>query len=109
MKVDEMLARARDAMTASRVFAEPHVQDGVTVIPAAVVFGGGGGGGAHDVADHGGEGGGFGLAAFPVGAYVVKDGQVRWVPSIDVNLAVLVTGSIVLSMIRHRRKRAGKP
>lgn len=105
MNVDELLAKAREGMTASRVFAEPHVEGGVTVIPAAVVFGGGGGGGSRDGSGHGGEGGGFGLAGFPVGAYVVQDGRVRWVPVIDVNLAVLVCASIVLSMIRRRKRR----
>jgi uncharacterized spore protein YtfJ len=105
MNVDELLARARDGMTVSRVFGEPHVQDGVTVIPAALIVGGGGGGGGRDSAGNDGEGGGFGLFAAPVGAFVVQDGQVRWVPSIDVNLAVLVTSGIVLALVRRLRKR----
>jgi uncharacterized spore protein YtfJ len=105
MKVDDLLARARDGMTVSRVFGEPHVQDGVTVIPAAVIVGGGGGGGGRDSAGNDGEGGGFGLFAAPVGAIVVKDGQVRWVPSIDLNLAVVVTGSVALAIVRRWRKR----
>ena len=104
MKVDELLAKARDGMTVSRVFAEPHTQDGVTVIPAAIVFGGAGGGGARDGAGHDGEGGGFGMFAAPVGAYVIKDGSVRWVPVIDVNLAMLVSGSVALAIVRRRRR-----
>ena len=70
--VDEILRGAREAISVTRVFGEPHEQDGVTVIPAATVRGGGGGGG--DSEDNGG--GGFGLMAKPAGAYVIKDGEV---------------------------------
>jgi uncharacterized spore protein YtfJ len=83
-KVDELLAGARDAISVKRVFGDPIESDGVTVIPAAKVGGGGGGGG--DSEDNGG--GGFGLGARPVGAYVIKDGDVSWQPAIDVNRIV---------------------
>jgi uncharacterized spore protein YtfJ len=79
--VDEILAGARDAINVKRVFGDPIEADGVTVIPAAKVGGGGGGGG--DEADNGG--GGFGLGAKPVGAYVIKGDDVKWVPALDVN------------------------
>jgi len=82
--VDEMLAGARDAMAVKRVYGDPIESDGVTVIPAARVGGGGGGGGDSD---HNG-GGGFGLGARPVGAYVIKDGDVSWQPAVDVNRIV---------------------
>ena len=73
------LDRARDTMTVRRVFGEPIERDGITVIPAAKVRGGGGGG-----ADNlGNGGGGFGVSATPAGAYVIKDGTVRWRPAID--------------------------
>src|SRR4051812_23570952 len=77
--VDELLRGAREALSVTRVFGEPHEQDGVTVIPAASVRGGGGGGG--DKEDNGG--GGFALMAKPAGAYVIKDGDVRWRPAVD--------------------------
>src|SRR5438477_1788657 len=71
------LDRARDAMTVRRVFGDPIERDGITVIPAAKVRGGGGGG-----ADNAGNGGGgFGVSATPAGAYVIKDGTVRWRPA----------------------------
>jgi uncharacterized spore protein YtfJ len=44
MKVTELATTVRDAITVSRVFAEPYEKDGVTVIAAATVAGGGGGG-----------------------------------------------------------------
>jgi uncharacterized spore protein YtfJ len=83
--VDEILRGAREAISVTRVFGEPHEQDGVTVIPAANVRGGGGGGGDNE--DNGG--GGFGLTAKPAGAYVIKDGDVRWKPAVDPNRIVL--------------------
>ncbi|HZW43018.1 MAG TPA: hypothetical protein VFF32_01320 [Dermatophilaceae bacterium] len=42
MKVSEVLNTARDTITVKRVYAEPYEQDGVTIIPAAVVGGGAG-------------------------------------------------------------------
>jgi uncharacterized spore protein YtfJ len=79
MNVDELLSGAREAMSARRVFGDPIEQDGTVVIPAAAVSGGGGGGGD----DHENGGGGFGLRARPVGAYVIRDGEVTWKPVID--------------------------
>jgi uncharacterized spore protein YtfJ len=63
------------------VFGDPIESGGVTIIPAAKVGGGGGGGGDNE--DNGG--GGFGIGAKPVGAYVIKDGEVTWRPAVDVN------------------------
>jgi uncharacterized spore protein YtfJ len=79
--IDELLAGARDAITVKRVYGDPIETEGVTVIPAAKVGGGGGGGG--DSENNGG--GGFGLGARPVGAYVIKGEDVKWVPAVDVN------------------------
>jgi hypothetical protein len=75
MRVAELASTIRDAITVSRVFAEPSEKDGVTVIAAATVVGGAGGGGGHDERGQEGEGGGFGVAARPAGAFVIKDGR----------------------------------
>jgi uncharacterized spore protein YtfJ len=72
------------------VFGDPVERDGITVIPAAAVRGGGGGGGGQDAEGSGGGGSGFGLDARPVGAFVVKDGDVRWEPALDLNRVILV-------------------
>ncbi|MGH3454893.1 MAG: hypothetical protein ACRDPQ_18900 [Nocardioidaceae bacterium] len=85
MKIDEVLTKANDSVSAKRVYAEPYQVDGVTVITAASVAGGGGGGGGQDDAGHEGGGGGFGVHGRPAGAYVVKDGRVQWVPAVDVH------------------------
>jgi uncharacterized spore protein YtfJ len=108
MKPGELIGSVRDAMTVKRVFGEPFERDGVTVIPAAVIRGGGGGGAGKKV-DTGeeGEGGGFGLIARPAGAYVIKDGAVRWEPAVDVNQIVLagVLGSVTVVRLLTRRRR----
>ena len=82
--VDEMMEGVRDAISVKRVFGDPIEAEGVTIVPAARVGGGGGGGGDSE---HNG-GGGFGLSGRPVGAYVIRDGQVTWRPAVDVNRVI---------------------
>jgi uncharacterized spore protein YtfJ len=91
MGIQDILERARESMTSAVVFGDPVRQDGITVIPAARVSGGGGGGeGGPAESDVQGAGGGFGLTASPVGAYVIRDGRVSWRPAVDVNRAIAV-------------------
>jgi hypothetical protein len=77
-------------------FGTAYEQDGVLIIPVAIVAGGGGGGtsrnrrgnaaarpdNAHDATAPDSvpidAGGGFGGIVLPSGAYVVKGDQVRW-------------------------------
>lgn len=110
MKLDEFVTTARDAMTVRRVFGEPATHDGTTVIPAASVWGGAGGGGGHDQQGQEGEGGGFGVHARPVGAYVIKNDEVRWMPAVDVNRIAGLVGAVVilgvLSRARVAKRRA---
>ena len=78
-----------------RVFGTPIAQDGLTVIPVARISGGGGGGAGNAPADGeestvaGGTGGGVGVMAKPMGVFVVRDGDVRWRPAVDINKIVL--------------------
>jgi len=111
MDVSEMAAQAREAMTVRRVFGDPYEKDGVTIIPAAKVRGGGGAGYGKD--DEG-SGGGYGISAVPVGAYVVRDGKVKWKPAFNLNRAILggqtvgvllVVGGIVRTIVNARRLR----
>ena len=97
MRVEELLSGARDAISVRRVFGEPIEHEGVVVVPVAKVGGGGGGGGDNE--DNGG--GGFGLGARPVGAYVIKNGEVTWKPAIDpVRLVFLLV--VALWLLRKR-------
>ena len=92
MDVDTLLSQARDTITVRRVYGEPIERDGILVIPAASVGGGGGGGsgeGTKEGQEGTGTGAGFGVRARPVGAFVVRDGEVTWQPAIDVTRIVL--------------------
>jgi uncharacterized spore protein YtfJ len=110
MDVQAVIAQARDALSVKRVFGDPIEQGGVTIIPAARVGGGaGGGGGAGPSGEGSGEGSGFGMTARPAGVYVVRNGDVRWRPAIDVNRIVLgmqIVGAIgLLVLLRALRGR----
>jgi len=111
-RVSQVIEQARDVMTVRRVFGEPIERDGTVVIPAAAVAGGAGGGGGTDEKGNVGGGSGFGLRARPVGAFVIRDGDVRWEPVIDherqllINAALVAGGMLVLrSLLRGRRRR----
>ncbi|MDP9265158.1 MAG: sporulation protein [Chloroflexota bacterium] len=107
MKIQETLAQAQEAMTVKRVYGEPFEKDGVTIIPAAAVRGGGGGGGGD------GGGVGYGIVARPVGAFIVKGGEVTWKPAVDATrvalramlipiVGLLVFRSVVLAIAKRR-------
>ena len=103
MGMDEIVAAARDAFSARMVFAEPYTRDGTTVIAAAKISGGGGGGGGQDRdKSQEGSGGGFGLHARPSGAYVMKNGSVRWMPAVDPNRVITVIGAVVIAALFTR-------
>lgn len=111
-KFDEMLAQARDTMTVKKVFGEPYVHDGVTLIPAAKVRGGAGGGAGQSPDEKAsGWGGGYGVMASPAGTYVIRGESVTWVPAVDVNRVILVAGVVTifaLGTIRSIVKTLGK-
>src|SRR4030081_1047775 len=103
MNIQEILAKAQDTVTGQRA-------DGLMLLPAASVSGGGGGGGGP--ADSGG-GVGYGVRARPVGAFVIKNGDVRWEPAIDATrialrgmlipiVALIVARSIVKTVSKRR-------
>jgi uncharacterized spore protein YtfJ len=90
MDVQDVIAQARDTLTIKRVFGEPYEKDGVTIIPAARIQGGAGGGSGEDPQGQGkGSGSGFGIIARPVGAFIIRDGELSWRPAVDVTRIVL--------------------
>jgi uncharacterized spore protein YtfJ len=117
MDVETLLKQAREVATVRRVFGEPIERDGVTVVPVAAVRGGGGGGTAPTSGPDGGTGenpdpalgGGWGMAARPVGAYVIRGTQVTWEPARDVNRLVaggqLVAVALLLTVRAWIRRR----
>lgn len=111
MDFKELVAQATKPIEARMVYGEPVEKDGVVVIPAAKVTAGGGGGSGEDNRRGRGEGGGLGLIARPVGAFIIKDGNARWEPAVDINrvyvaiTTVLVTAAIVVGRILRARAR----
>jgi uncharacterized spore protein YtfJ len=111
-QVKNVVDGVRDSFTVSRVFGEPISKDGVMIVPATRIAGGGGGGsdGSHDrsAVDSGpdvagGLGMGFGGVSKPAGAFVFKDGDVRWVPIVNRDLvAILRAAILVLALLTAR-------
>jgi uncharacterized spore protein YtfJ len=123
--VQELLGKVAQHLSVSRAFGTAYEKGGSLVIPVALVAGGGGGGegtsgtptgdddvdavseddeNATDAEASSGSGGGFGGVVMPVGVYVVKDEQVRWVPAVNANLVIIVA-FLILRMIARARQR----
>jgi uncharacterized spore protein YtfJ len=125
MDVEDLFTKVSDNFSVRRAFGTAYEQNGVLIIPVALVAGGGGGGAGRPsrggpAADpdpssertpavsgptpQGSErpdfGGGFGGLVLPAGAYVVKGDQVRWVPAVDVTIIVLASLSLVRMLTR---------
>jgi uncharacterized spore protein YtfJ len=119
--VQELLRKVAQHLSVSRAFGTAYEKDGSLVIPVALVAGGGGGGegtsgslttdsiddggfesqdNATDAESSSGFGGGFGGLVMPVGVYVVKDEQVRWVPAVNANLVIVVAFMTVRRIAR---------
>jgi uncharacterized spore protein YtfJ len=95
MDVQDITSQARDALTVKRVFGEPYEKDGLTIIPAARVQGAVGAGGGEDPQTQGkGSGGGFGMSARPVGAFILRNGELTWRPAIDAT-RIAIGGQVV--------------
>ena len=112
MTVESLLAKANEGFHAGRSFGPVMEGDGCLVIPVAFTAGGGGGGeglpfeGQPPSAS--GFGGGFGGVSWPLGVYVVKDGNAKWVPAVDatrVALGVIAAVRVALRL-RARSRRS---
>lgn len=88
MRVIDVVNEAKGAMQASAVFGAPFEKNGLTIIPAATIRGGAGGGGNEGDPQAGGVG--FGVYSRPVGAFVIKGGEVTWQPVLDLNRVILL-------------------
>jgi uncharacterized spore protein YtfJ len=111
VNIDQLFAKVTDPLQARMVYAEPVEKDGITVIAAARLAGGGGGGNGADEQGRNGEGVGIGITAKPTGAFVIKNGTVRWRPAVDVNQALAVVGAVTVTALvvvgRILRTRSG--
>ena len=95
MDVGDLLVKASDNFSVRRAFGAAYEKDGILIIPVAMV-----------------AGGGFGGLVLPVGAYVVKGDQVRWVPAVDATIVILASLGLVRVLARTWtlwRRRHGQP
>ena len=133
MEIRDLLDKMAENLSVRRSFGAAYERDGALIIPVAFAAGGGGGGegpikppttketratktveAAKDAPPDPqapmGTGGGVGGLVVPLGVYVVKEDQVRWVPAYDLTLIVLAGLSVVrvlLSLLKgSRRNRA---
>jgi len=98
-ELDKLVEQGTDAMTVKRVFGEPIVHDGVTLIPVAGVRGLGGMGKGEGPDEQGkGEGSGFAMTAKAMGTYVIKGDKVRFVPAVDVNRLMATLGFVIAAI-----------
>jgi uncharacterized spore protein YtfJ len=102
MNYEQLMQKMGEAVTAGRSFGPAVESSGCTLLPVAWVFGGGGGGqsATEDV------GSGFGYFSIPMGAYVIKDGDVRFKPAYDVGFLGILGVSAVRALRRRRRLRS---
>jgi len=131
MNTRELLDRMAENLSVRRSFGAAYERDGLLIIPVALVAGGGGGGegpmkppsseharaieteeATRDTPPDGqppiGTGGGFGGLVLPVGVYVVKGDQVRWIPAYDATLIVMAGLGVVrvfVSLLKSSRRR----
>jgi uncharacterized spore protein YtfJ len=102
-------APLRKSLRARDVFGKPVKSGGVTVVPVAAISGGGGGStgeGSGESGARNASGLGFGFRARPIGAYVIRDGKVRWRPAVDVTrlaIGAMVTGAVIAGLALKSR------
>jgi len=112
--VEALMDKMTGSIQGGRSFGPAFEHDGCTVIPVAYVFGGGGGGSGtspeqQPAPPRTGTGGGFGFVSWPIGAYVIKNGEVTWRPLFDVGgLALLAVGVVRLLIQMRQRNRDGR-
>ncbi|MGQ0832909.1 MAG: spore germination protein GerW family protein [Microthrixaceae bacterium] len=117
MEIQKLLTKLSDSMHASRSFGPASEHGDVTIVPVAIEVGGGGLGmgthpadptsGSPDTGDEPvptGSGGGFGTVSFPLGVYVIKHGEVRWVPAIDATRVAIAAISLVRLVTKLRAR-----
>jgi len=106
MDSQELLNRIAENLSVRRAFGVPYEKRELLVVPVALIAGGGGGGvkRATDLGKPVDSGGGFGGLVVPMGVYVVKGDEVRWVPVWDVLLVVLCSLGVLRQLVRLRSR-----
>ena len=107
MTLQELMSKATDAFSAGRCFGPPIEKNGTMIIPVAIAGGRGGGGDAPSEAGRPATGGGYGGMAWPLGVYVVRGQDVRWVPIVDPTRLALAAIGLVKIGLKVRAVRRG--
>ena len=107
--VETLLAKATDSFSAGRSFGPVLEREGCMVIPASFAVSAGGGGGGEgppegEKAGSGSGGGYFGMS-WPIGAYVVRDSEVTWVPALDATRLAVGVLALAGTMLKLRGRR----
>jgi uncharacterized spore protein YtfJ len=106
MDAKELVDRFGENVAVGRAFGSAYEKDGATVIPVAIVAGGGGAGAGNGSDGEKGEGGGFGGVVYPIGVYVVRDGDAKFVPSVNASrIAASALGLVGIMANRAIRRR----
>ncbi|HEX5542215.1 MAG TPA: spore germination protein GerW family protein [Micromonospora sp.] len=111
----EAVRQTVQGIGADTVFGEPITRGETTIIPVARISGGGGGGGGGGpVPESHGRGGGSGsglkVGAEPAGVFVIRNEQVHWRPSLDLNKVILgaqLVAVVALLVLRAARRNQG--
>jgi uncharacterized spore protein YtfJ len=112
MDAKELFDRFGENVAVGRAFGTPFEKDGSTMIPVAIVLGGGGSGSGRQGDAELGEGGGFGGIVYPIGVYVIRDGDAKFVPSVNASrlaASAITLFALVVSRALGRRRRSRRP
>jgi len=96
MALRDLMASMMDSSSAGRVFGEPIERDGILIVPVACLYGAVGGDDARSAAEADrpepaqNTGGGGLWASTPAGTYVLKNGEVTWLPAVNANRSILL-------------------
>jgi uncharacterized spore protein YtfJ len=110
-----LLSKVTESTGAGRAFGPPIEKGDVMIIPVSFIVAGGGVGTGFP-SEHGeaaakpgeGKGGGIGHVSWPIGAYVIKNGDVRWVPAYDATLVAVAAIGLLKRVIKLRPRRASR-
>jgi uncharacterized spore protein YtfJ len=108
MDIEALLAKATNGASSGTAYGPVIERDDCTVIPAAYVLSaGGGGGGEGPSGEDCGSGGGLGTfsLSWPVGAYVVRNGEAKWVPAFDATRVAVIAFGIGKLVVKARALR----
>jgi uncharacterized spore protein YtfJ len=100
-----LLERIGEHVNVRRAFGPAYEHEGAMLVPVAIVVGGGGGG--NQPSEREAEGGGFGGVVYPLGAYVMRQNSVRYVPTYEATFLAIGVLSFLRFLIGRSRGRTG--